>query len=54
VRKITYPPNNTLAAYTFDASYTITPAATCAADGKPVGADVAGILAAIPGLDLSK
>jgi hypothetical protein len=52
-RKIAYPAGNRLAAYTFSSAYAITPPLTCA-DGKPAGVDVSALLAAMPGLDLSK
>jgi hypothetical protein len=54
VRTIKYPgSHNTLVPLTFDAGFAVTPSFLCS-DGKPVGADVAGILSGIPGLDLSK
>jgi hypothetical protein len=49
-----YPGTNTrYAPMTFDAAYNGAPALTCQ-DGKPAGADVARLIAGIPGLDLAK
>ena len=46
LRKIVYPGAQTrLGAYTFDTTYTMTPALTCA-DGKPAGADIPAVVTA--------